>query len=143
MLIELQLNDELVKLSKKCHFVACGVQREKSIEILFQYYLNAEQGKGISNSNFINQLLIPDSKIGISKKEDINKYLRFLLRFNKFSDIDALLINISKDCRPIFLRIDNYLRLKLSLNHKVENVQNQSQDVSRTPKNKLLYRCLQ
>jgi hypothetical protein len=134
MLIELQLNDELVKLSRKCHFLAYGVQKEKSIEILFQYYLDAEQGKGISNSNFIDQLLRLDSEIGISKKEDMTKYLTFLMRFSKFSDVDAIFINISKEGRPIFLRIDNYLRLRLSLNHKVENVQNQSQDITRTPK---------
>ena len=132
MLIELQLNEELVKLSRECHFLACGVQKEKSIEILFHCYLDAEQG--ISNSNFIDQLLIHDSKIGISKKEDIANYLMFLMKFSKFSDVDALLINISKEGQPIFLRIDNYLKLKLSLNHKVENVHSQSQGITRTPK---------
>jgi hypothetical protein len=133
MLNELVCNSELLELSQSIHFMAFGVHKSTNIEIHFQYYTSSIKGSGISNSNFIDKLLEPNSKIGVSNKEGILKYLNFLMKFSKYSDVDALIVNVSSDGRPIFFKVDNYLKLNLSLNQKLEKTLNQAQSIDRTP----------
>lgn len=121
MLKDIQKDEEMLKLSLRCHYLAYGDQNGTNIQINFREYIPDKGVHPVRASDFIEGALDPEFPIGIKNKQNIAKYMSFLMRYGNKGDVDAIVICSSSGGKPMFFKIENYVQMRQEIRPTVEN----------------------